>query len=541
MKIKRVILWLPGIFLMIAGCQDLPDWDLERRNFLEVGIGQPEMMSLDSFRLSGMINTDGLKQNPVSNYGFAWSTDGSLPVFSSEKKYSFGGLAEGDDGNFSRVFKFDLHQVYTAAAFIQDEKNGKIVFSDTVTFATGSGMVKTTGINYISGNEAKIEGHLEGTKKGFIALEHGFCWSSVNPLPTLSDDFFDLGVKRDDTPFYFNIDSLKSGEKLFVRAFARIRVIGEDDNTLHIIYDHQALEFNGDLYTWQRISDLGMVGDARADCFAFSIGEKVYVGGGRNGSGVFKEFWVLEDGMWTQIIDFPGGPRFSAVGFSIGAKGYAGGGASLNGSDLEVWKDFYEYDPSTNAWTPKSDLPAKRFNAVALGIGSKGYLGTGQDENTDIKGDFWEYNPNDTWSILDSLPARYDAVGFSIGSKAYIGTGVGLSGGQKKLLDDFWEYDVNSKKWSQIEKFMGGSRTQAVGFSIGNRGFVGTGIDDRSFFISDFYEYEPSTNTWIRKLDVPLNEPVRNAVGVGTPTRGYIGTGNSLTATVRFFYEFDPD
>jgi len=48
---------------------------------------------------------------------------------------------------------------------------------------------------------------------------------------------------------------------------------------------------------------------------------------------------------WTQKADFGGTAREQAVGFFIGSKGYIGTGWD----GINVYKDFWEYDPATNA------------------------------------------------------------------------------------------------------------------------------------------------------------------------------------------------
>src|SRR5437773_738196 len=78
---------------------------------------------------------------------------------------------------------------------------------------------------------------------------------------------------------------------------------------------------------------------------------------------------------WTQKADFGGTERWGAVGFSIDSKGYLGAGFD---STFTYPKDFWEYDPSTNAWTQKADFGGPgRYKAVGFSIGSKGYVGTG--------------------------------------------------------------------------------------------------------------------------------------------------------------------
>src|SRR5947207_9637065 len=52
------------------------------------------------------------------------------------------------------------------------------------------------------------------------------------------------------------------------------------------------------------------------------------------------------------------------------------------------------------------------------------------------------------------------AVGFSIGDKGYIGTG---SPFDNTYLDDFWEYDPATDTWTQKADFAGGARMGAVG------------------------------------------------------------------------------
>src|SRR5437762_1458811 len=100
----------------------------------------------------------------------------------------------------------------------------------------------------------------------------------------------------------------------------------------------------------------------------------------------------------------------------------------------------------------------------------------------------------DTWTQKADFSGigRLAAVGFSIGSKGYVGTG-GLGG---SLFNDFWEYDPATNGWTQKADFGGTARYGAVGFSIGTNGYIGTGADDVSGDVKDFWEYDPVTNAW---------------------------------------------
>jgi hypothetical protein len=108
-----------------------------------------------------------------------------------------------------------------------------------------------------------------------------------------------------------------------------------------------------------------------------------------------------------------------------------------------------------------------------------------------LKADYWTQKANFTGSGL-LLPFS-----FSIGSKGYIGTGETNTGA---FTDDFWEYDPSTNIWTQKAVFGGGGRFEANGFSIGNKGYAGLGFG-YSGYLQDFWEYDPSLNSWNQKAD----------------------------------------
>ena len=116
--------------------------------------------------------------------------------------------------------------------------------------------------------------------------------------------------------------------------------------------------------------------------------------------------------------------------------------------------------------------------------------------------------PPNTWTQKANVGGvgRQNAVGFSIGSKGYTGTGQDING---VYFKDFWEYDPVTNAWSQKANFGGTSRHSAVGFSIGSKGYVGTGQEYPSFnYTRDFWEYDPALNTWTQKADFGGHSPL---------------------------------
>lgn len=133
---------------------------------------------------------------------------------------------------------------------------------------------------------------------------------------------------------------------------------------------------------------------------------------------------------------------------------------------------------------------------------------------------------------------RYNAVAFSIGSKGYLGTGYSSVVWHK----DFWEYDVINNVWTQKADFAGNNREQAVAFSINGKGYISTGIfsddDGADYVYKDLWEYDPQINQWNQKKDfggVARHDAVAFAVG----GKGYVGTG-TFHGFYNDFWEYDP-
>ncbi len=82
----------------------------------------------------------------------------------------------------------------------------------------------------------------------------------------------------------------------------------------------------------------------------------------------------------------------------------------------------------------------------------------------------------DTWTQKANFggTARSGAAAFSIGDKGYLGTGSTPT--VSALFKDFWEYDPAADTWTQKADFGGGERAAAGGLSINGEGYIGTGF-----------------------------------------------------------------
>jgi gliding motility-associated-like protein len=200
-------------------------------------------------------------------------------------------------------------------------------------------------------------------------------------------------------------------------------------------------------------------------------------------------------------------------------------------------------------WTQKTGLPfwgVNRAAPVAYNIANKGYLGTGDCQcfSVGLK-DVGEYDPiADTWTQKANFGGgfRKYAVGFSIGNYGYTGTGVDSSG---NYMNDLWKFDPILNTWTQMASPGPTGRAQAVGFAVGGKGYIGTGLSVNSCF-NDLLEYDPVANTWTPKANFPggFRRDIDRAVFV-IGNKAYLGTGCDssrilVPAHHNDFWEFDP-
>jgi len=226
-------------------------------------------------------------------------------------------------------------------------------------------------------------------------------------------------------------------------------------------------EYNSTTNVWTQRADYG--GGKRAEATGFSIVAKGYAGTGywvtsTNNVRETKDFWEYNPttNVWTKKADFGGKERSNAVGLSIGSNGYIGTG--------DFGKDFWEYNPTTDAWTRKADFGGQgRDGAVGFSIVGKGYIGTGDlsPANLIALKDFWEYNPTtDAWTRKADFGGQASAngAGFVLNSKGYI-----------QLQSDFQEYDPIIDKWIKKANFPLPYLLTQVGFPIGKNGYIAGG------------------------------------------------------------------
>lgn len=220
--------------------------------------------------------------------------------------------------------------------------------------------------------------------------------------------------------------------------------------------------------------------------------------------GVYSMFpqWAQRAGLGS------GNNRTFATSFSVNGKIYVIGG----NENFTGLADVFAYDPVADSWTAKSPFPGGiRGGAIAFSIGGYGYFGCGANYVGQFFKDLWKYDPvTDTWVQQSDAPffQREEAICFVIGNFAYVGTGyleiTGPNSTTSATLNDFWQYDPTTDTWTVKAMVPGSPRGWAIGAAANGLGYAGMGGGpDQTVSYNDFYEYDPQQNTWTARASYP--------------------------------------
>lgn len=237
----------------------------------------------------------------------------------------------------------------------------------------------------------------------------------------------------------------------------------------------------------------------------YAIGGTTTLGGSASLSKV--QAYNVATNTWTTKAPLPVPIYWSNGVGVIGGKLYISGGLA---SFRNYMRTLYMYDPATNAWTRKHDLPSLTFTGVTGVINGRLYVLTGCNDaeacapsNDPVA--FYRYDPpTDHWAVLPK-PTRAHAEGMGgvIGGKFYVTGGDDETGGVSQLD----VYDPATNRWATKAPMPRG-RWLGAGTVLGGKLYV-MGGDQFSLdgltvtAIRTTIVYDPSTDTWKTKAPLP--------------------------------------
>ncbi len=192
-------------------------------------------------------------------------------------------------------------------------------------------------------------------------------------------------------------------------------------------------------------------------------------------------------------------PRWNLATAVVDGKIYAMGGEPSEPYELEELLSIVEqYDPSTDTWTRRADMPTVTVPIDATVVDGKIYVIGGEGIGSRVI----MYDPaSDTWTQKADMPTRrfmhatcvVDGKIYAIGGSAlwdYVG---------EKTVE---EYDPVANTWARkADMLFGvwGLRTIVVNgkiYALGGRPRI-----DAMPYVQ---EYDPTTGRWVRKADMPI-------------------------------------
>lgn len=271
----------------------------------------------------------------------------------------------------------------------------------------------------------------------------------------------------------------------------------------------------------------------RSTNVGFSVNGKGYNCGGAKANGTdLNDLWEYDPATnsWSQKADLPGSGRRELTCFAIGNYAYVGLG--WNAGTGECFNSFYRYDASGNTWTSVADCPVSRYTAGGFSIDSIGYIACGLAPGEPRYKDLYAYDPKtNSWSQKASLPMSAIDRAFpctvGVNHKGYLMGGYDGS----SIANDFYEYDPSSDSWTQKAGFPSGARSFAMGFSIGPYVVMGMGRDGGSNDTKDWHYYDPANDTWGDIADFKKSNSVGGAA-FSIDGKGYVCGGFSVNGNV---------
>lgn len=202
-----------------------------------------------------------------------------------------------------------------------------------------------------------------------------------------------------------------------------------------------------------------------------------------------------------------------------------GGGTYTRGYVDDLW----EYDFATKKFTRKEAYgPIGREGHAAVAINGKMYVfgGISYFDSIVYNKDLWEYDPvTNKWTKKADAPTTVGgkaAVVFN--EKIYVFSGYNL------LI-----YDPITDKWEQKTTYNHRGQTAVV---INDRVYLYGTYDSKSNRLGELWEYDPATNTWIRKKDGPVESVGQQAVALNG--KMYISGGSDNDGSRGDLWEYNP-
>jgi N-acetylneuraminic acid mutarotase len=262
---------------------------------------------------------------------------------------------------------------------------------------------------------------------------------------------------------------------------------------------------------------------------------KIYAIGGTKGFNqsalsTVEEYDPTTD-IWIQKEDMPTG-RWLLSASVVNGIIYAIGGSPYASVNSEVLSTVEAYDPTTNTWTTKTNMPTKRWYLSTCAVGGKIYaIGGGKSDPITALSVVEEYDPaTDSWTTKASMPTpRWGLATSVVNGKIYA---IGGEYAAEQACSTVEEYDPATDTWTPKAN-ISGKRTHFSSSVVNGIIYAIGGASAPGSCLSRVEMYNPDIDTWTTMTDMPTpryglsTSTVNNRIyAIGGEPGGTIGLSN---------------
>ena len=199
---------------------------------------------------------------------------------------------------------------------------------------------------------------------------------------------------------------------------------------------------------------------------------------------------------WTKKADMPTA-RFILSTSVVNGIIYAIGGSPAEVSPGSTYATVEAYDPVTNTWTKKADMPTARSGFSAIAVDGIIYAMGGTPDNSSTLSTVEAYDPQtDTWTTVADMPSKLVFFSASeVNGEIYVMGGAPVWHGTSAAI---FMYEPETDTWStksdmpMSRTFLSTSVVNGMIYAIGG-GVSGS---------SKVEVYDPATDSWTSKPDM---------------------------------------
>jgi N-acetylneuraminic acid mutarotase len=234
----------------------------------------------------------------------------------------------------------------------------------------------------------------------------------------------------------------------------------------------------------------------RAAAAAGAINGIVYVAGGWGRSAPLArvDAYNIATNTWFQVASLPAARGDLNGGSVINGKLYVSGGTNRDGIKTRT---LFVYDPATNSWARKADMPRASCGGDQGVIGGQLYVYTGCQAQNNMGAVFFRYNPStNTWVTRAAPPVDHSVgAGAAIGGKFYLNGGFTCCDGNTHTVD---VYNPATNTWTTR---LGKGSIGTTAAALNGKLYIIGGEGDT--YNSRVDAYDPVANTWTSKASLP--------------------------------------